>query len=175
MKIIWDIHYILINVIKQKHPNLIFSHFQCVSVNPMCVLRVSKRDLMNWNYFHLRCCVMGCTILEDYFIEREGLFTLLDLLVVSTIYWKTTCSKILNTHCVIDSCWGVRFQLYVHCCAPCQTILDVRLWCSCNHNLHCYSKDSKCTHTIFPCAKYDSLLWKWKCVIPTTEVVPCSL
>ncbi|KAL7976545.1 hypothetical protein Chor_008494 [Crotalus horridus] len=29
----------------------------------------------------LWCCVMGCTILEDYFLEKEGLFTLLDLLL----------------------------------------------------------------------------------------------
>ncbi|XP_053265440.1 cilia- and flagella-associated protein 69 isoform X1 [Podarcis raffonei] len=41
----------------------------------------------------LWCCVMGCTILEDYFIEREGLFTLLDLLVLNQ---KNVCNLILG-------------------------------------------------------------------------------
>uniref|UniRef100_A0A6J0SWZ9 Cilia- and flagella-associated protein 69 isoform X1 n=1 Tax=Pogona vitticeps TaxID=103695 RepID=A0A6J0SWZ9_9SAUR len=41
----------------------------------------------------LWCCVMGCTILEDYFLEREGLFTLLDLL---TLNQKNVCNLILG-------------------------------------------------------------------------------
>ncbi|XP_063003583.1 cilia- and flagella-associated protein 69 [Elgaria multicarinata webbii] len=41
----------------------------------------------------LWCCVMGCTILEDYFLEREGLFTLLDLLVLNQ---KNVCNLILG-------------------------------------------------------------------------------
>ncbi|XP_061442850.1 cilia- and flagella-associated protein 69 [Rhineura floridana] len=41
----------------------------------------------------LWCCIMGCTILEDYFLEREGLFTLLDLLVLNQ---KNVCNLILG-------------------------------------------------------------------------------
>ncbi|XP_053108424.1 cilia- and flagella-associated protein 69-like isoform X2 [Hemicordylus capensis] len=41
----------------------------------------------------LWCCVMGCTILEDYFLEREGLFTLLDLLVLNE---TNVCNLILG-------------------------------------------------------------------------------
>ncbi|XP_053108528.1 cilia- and flagella-associated protein 69-like isoform X2 [Hemicordylus capensis] len=41
----------------------------------------------------LWCCVMGCTILEDYFLEREGLFTLLDLLVLNE---ANVCNLILG-------------------------------------------------------------------------------
>uniref|UniRef100_A0A8D2J688 Cilia and flagella associated protein 69 n=1 Tax=Varanus komodoensis TaxID=61221 RepID=A0A8D2J688_VARKO len=39
------------------------------------------------------CCIMGCTILEDYFLEREGLFTLLDLLMLNQ---KNVCNLILG-------------------------------------------------------------------------------
>ncbi|ETE58110.1 hypothetical protein L345_16170, partial [Ophiophagus hannah] len=41
----------------------------------------------------LWCCVMGCTILEDYFLEKEGLFTLLDLLLLNQ---KNVCNLILG-------------------------------------------------------------------------------
>ncbi|XP_013928826.1 PREDICTED: cilia- and flagella-associated protein 69 isoform X2 [Thamnophis sirtalis] len=41
----------------------------------------------------LWCCVMGCTILEDYFLEKEGLFTLLDLLLINQ---KNVCNLILG-------------------------------------------------------------------------------
>nr|XP_056713070.1 cilia- and flagella-associated protein 69 [Euleptes europaea] len=41
----------------------------------------------------LWCCVMGCTILEDYFLEKEGLFLLLDLLVLNQ---RNVCNQILG-------------------------------------------------------------------------------
>ncbi|KAJ6666691.1 hypothetical protein lerEdw1_020415 [Lerista edwardsae] len=41
----------------------------------------------------LWCCIMGCTILEDYFLEKEGLFTLLDLLLVGEI-WAEVCAEL---------------------------------------------------------------------------------
>ncbi|XP_053114982.1 cilia- and flagella-associated protein 69 isoform X5 [Hemicordylus capensis] len=41
----------------------------------------------------LWCCVIGCTILEDYFLEKEGLFTLLDLLVLNE---TNVCNLILG-------------------------------------------------------------------------------
>ncbi|XP_066484602.1 cilia- and flagella-associated protein 69 [Tiliqua scincoides] len=41
----------------------------------------------------LWCCIMGCTILEDYFLEKEGLFTLLDLLLLNQ---KHLCNLILG-------------------------------------------------------------------------------
>ncbi|XP_014377714.2 LOW QUALITY PROTEIN: cilia- and flagella-associated protein 69 [Alligator sinensis] len=41
----------------------------------------------------LWCCVMGCYIAEDYFLEREGIFLLLDLLALKQ---KNMCNLILG-------------------------------------------------------------------------------
>nr|XP_060638275.1 cilia- and flagella-associated protein 69 isoform X3 [Anolis sagrei ordinatus] len=41
----------------------------------------------------LWCCVLGCIILEDYFLEREGIFTLLDLLMLDQ---KNVCNLVLG-------------------------------------------------------------------------------
>ncbi|KAH0627473.1 hypothetical protein JD844_003213 [Phrynosoma platyrhinos] len=41
----------------------------------------------------LWCCIMGCIILEDYFLEKEGIFTLLDLLMLNQ---KNVCNLILG-------------------------------------------------------------------------------
>uniref|UniRef100_A0A8C0IUE4 Cilia and flagella associated protein 69 n=1 Tax=Chelonoidis abingdonii TaxID=106734 RepID=A0A8C0IUE4_CHEAB len=41
----------------------------------------------------LWCCVMGCYIAEDYFLEKEGIFLLLDLL---TLKQKNICNLILG-------------------------------------------------------------------------------
>ncbi|XP_042331530.1 cilia- and flagella-associated protein 69 isoform X2 [Sceloporus undulatus] len=41
----------------------------------------------------LWCCIMGCLILEDYFLEKEGIFTLLDLLMLNQ---KNVCNQILG-------------------------------------------------------------------------------
>ncbi|XP_008110703.1 cilia- and flagella-associated protein 69 isoform X2 [Anolis carolinensis] len=41
----------------------------------------------------LWCCVLGCIILEDYFLENEGIFTLLDLLM---LHQKSVCNLVLG-------------------------------------------------------------------------------
>lgn len=40
---------------------------------------------MNNFLFYFRCCILACYPLEDYFLEKEGIFLLLDLLAVSMI------------------------------------------------------------------------------------------
>lgn len=53
-----------------------------------------KVFLHKWNYFCLRSCVIGCYIAEDYFIEKQGIFLLLDLLavgifIIDFVEWKS--------------------------------------------------------------------------------------
>ncbi|KAG8138903.1 hypothetical protein E2320_001695 [Naja naja] len=59
----------------------------------------------------LWCCVMGCTILEDYFLEKEGLFTLLDLLLLNQ---KNVCNLILG--------------ILVEFCDNSKTVSHINVW-----------------------------------------------
>lgn len=57
------------------------------------VFRSIKVFLQKWNFFCLRSCVVGCFIAEDSFIEKQGIFLLLDLLAVGAfiigfVEWK---------------------------------------------------------------------------------------
>ena len=43
-----------------------------------------------------RCAVVGCYITEDYFLEREGVFLLLDLLEVTLVYTVLFIKSLLS-------------------------------------------------------------------------------
>lgn len=49
-------------------------------------MEFNHKSLLNEKLsFYLRCCILGCYPSEDYFLEKEGIFLLLDLLAVSMI------------------------------------------------------------------------------------------
>uniref|UniRef100_A0A8C2NI47 Cilia- and flagella-associated protein 69 ARM repeats domain-containing protein n=1 Tax=Capra hircus TaxID=9925 RepID=A0A8C2NI47_CAPHI len=58
------------------------------------ILQKDMKALLSYYLpFYLRCCILGCYPSEDYFLEKEGIFLLLDLLALNQ---KKFCNLILG-------------------------------------------------------------------------------
>ncbi|XP_043823288.1 cilia- and flagella-associated protein 69 isoform X2 [Dromiciops gliroides] len=57
----------------------------------------------------LWCCILGCYSLEDYFLEKDGIFLLLDLLALNQ---KNFCNLILGI--MVEFCDNPKTSVHVH-------------------------------------------------------------